>query len=183
MIKYRFRRSFCALGAIVVLGGCGQSDTVEIQLWMHEVQRNTKVFIEPIAAPKKFSPYAYEARELVEPFHPDKLEVAFAKAKASSKQDGGVRAPDMDRRRELLEGYPLDTVKMVGALNKKGLVFAVLEIDGNVHHAKIGNYIGMNFGMITHIAENAVHIKEVVQDASGEWVERDAKLELQEAQQ
>src|SRR5690606_39454584 len=98
-------------------------------------------------------------------------------------RDGGTKAPDMERRRELLEGQPLVMVKMVGALKRKGLVFAVLEIDGNVHHAKTANYIAMNFGMITHIAENAVHIKEVVQDASGEWVERDAKLELQEAQQ
>ena len=183
MTDYRIGRALCALGAAALLGGCWQSNTAEIQQWMNEVQRTTKVSIEPISKPKKFTPYAYAGRDLVEPFHPDKLEVAFAKAKAASGRDGGVKAPDMDRRRELLEGYPLDTVKMVGALNKKGLVFAVLEIDGNVHHAKIGNYIGMNFGMITHISENAVHIKEVVQDASGEWVERDAKLELQEAQQ
>ena len=183
MIDGRTYSSLCALSLAALLGGCGQSSTAEIQQWMNEVQRTTKVAIEPITKPKTFSPYTYEGKGLVEPFHPDKLEVAFAKAKTSSARDGGIKAPDMERRRELLESHPLDTVKMVGALNRKGLVFAVLEIDGNVHHAKIGNYIGMNFGMITHIAENAVHIKEVVQDASGEWVERDAKLELQEAQQ
>ena len=183
MIDFRARCFLGLLSSAMVLGGCGQSDTEEIQQWMTEVQRTTKVSIEPISRPKQFSPHMYEGNGVVEPFHPDKLEIAFAKAKSSSAQDNGVKAPDMERRRELLESYPLDTIKMVGALNKKGLVFAVLAIDGNVHHAKIGNYIGMNFGMITHIAENAVQIKEVVQDASGEWVERDAKLELQEAQQ
>jgi type IV pilus assembly protein PilP len=164
------------------LAGCGDSDTQEIQQWMNQVKRDAKVTVQPVPPPTQFSPFVYEGQGVVEPFHPDKLEILFAKAKASTSFSSGIKAPDMDRRKELLESYPLDTIKMVGALNKRGMTFAVLQIDGAVHHAKVGNYIGMNFGMITHIDENAINIKEVVQDASGEWVERDAKLELQEAQ-
>lgn len=170
------------IAAIVSLAGCSDSGTQEIEQWMTEVQRTTKVSIEPIEAPKKFSPFTYDSHAVVDPFHPDKLEVAFAKAKSASSSNSGVKAPDMERRKELLESYPLDAITMVGALNNRGMTLAVLRIDGNVHHAKVGNYVGTNFGMITNITEGTVHIKEVVQDASGEWVERDAKLELQEAE-
>jgi len=171
----------CMGVALLVLAGCEDGNNQEIQQWMMEVQRNTKVYVEPVDTPKKFSPYVYEANGVVDPFHPDKLEVIYAKGKAASVASG-IKAPDMNRRREVLESYPLDTITMVGTLKKQGLTFAVLQIDGNVHHAKVGNYIGMNFGMVTQIGEAEVNIKEVVQDAAGEWVERDAKLELLEEQ-
>ncbi|MGV3743108.1 MAG: pilus assembly protein PilP, partial [Burkholderiaceae bacterium] len=89
--------------------------------------------------------------------------------------------PDLDRRREALENFPLDTVKMVGTLNRRGLSFALLEVDKVVYQAKVGNYVGQNFGMITDINETEIELKEIVQDAAGDWVERKAKLELQEA--
>jgi type IV pilus assembly protein PilP len=86
----------------------------------------------------------------------------------------------MERRRELLESYPLDTLKMVGTLQKTGLSYALLQADKAIVQAKVGNYIGQNFGMITKVSETEIEIREIVQDASGEWVERKAKLELQE---
>lgn len=182
MMHFRFGMPATILVMTVALAGCGDSDTQEIQHWMNQVKRDAKVTVKPVPPPNQFSPFVYEAQEVVDPFHTDKLEILFAKAKTSASSSSGIKAPDMDRRKELLESYPLDTIKMVGALNKRGMTFAVLQIDGAVHHAKAGSYIGTNFGMITNIDENAIHIKEVVQDASGEWVERDAKLELQEAQ-
>jgi type IV pilus assembly protein PilP len=182
MMYFRLGTAAALLVVITSLTGCGDGDTQEIQEWMNQVKRDAKVTVKPVPPPTQFSPFVYEAQAIVDPFHPDKLEVIFAKAKASTSSGNGIKAPDMDRRKELLESYPLDAVKMVGALNKRGMTFAVLQIDGAVHQAKVGNYVGTNFGMITHIDENAVHVKEVVQDASGEWVERDAKLELQEAQ-
>lgn len=71
---------------------------------------------------------------------------------------------------------------MVGTLSKSGLTFALLQADKSVFQAKVGNYVGQNLGMIVRVTDNEVEIKEVVQDASGEWVEREAKLELQETQ-
>lgn len=180
------RRIVCLGGACVVLltlAGCADSGTQEIQQWMSEVQRNTKVHVEPVETPKKFSPFIYDANGVVDPFHPDKLEVVYAKRNSSSSVEGGIKAPDMNRRREVLESYPLDTIRMVGTLKNRGMTFAVIQINENVHHAKVGNYIGMNFGVVTRISEAEIAIKEVIQDASGEWVERDVKLELQEAQQ
>ena len=103
-------------------------------------------------------------------------------AKASAKGGSGIR-PDMDRRKELLENYPLDTVKMVGTMQQRGVFYAVLQIDRSVHHVVVGQHVGQNFGLITSISDDAVSIKEIVQDATGDWVERMSKLELQESKE
>jgi type IV pilus assembly protein PilP len=71
---------------------------------------------------------------------------------------------------------------MVGTLTKPGLTYALLQTDKSVFQVKVGNYVGQNLGMVTRITDSEVDIKEVIQDASGEWVEREAKLELQETQ-
>jgi type IV pilus assembly protein PilP len=54
-------------------------------------------------------------------------------------------------------------------------------VDKSIFQAKVGNYIGQNFGMIIKITDTEVQLKEIVRDASGEWVERQSKLELQES--
>jgi len=70
---------------------------------------------------------------------------------------------------------------MVGLIEDKKLRNALIQVDKTVYQARVGNYLGQNFGMITKITETEVEIKEIVQDAAGEWVERTATLELQEA--
>ena len=89
--------------------------------------------------------------------------------------------PDLERRREALEGLPLDQIKMVGTMRQNNVNVALLQGGGATHMIRVGNYIGQNFGQVTGISETEVQIKEIVQDAAGEWVERPATLELQEA--
>lgn len=160
------------------LAGCGDSGIQDVSQWMTEIKQQTKVSIKPLSEPKKFSPFSYDAKGREDPYSPNKLAVALAK----SKKNAGSIQPDLDRRREALEGYPLDTLSMVGTLAKPGLTYALLQADKSVFQVKVGNYIGQNLGMVTKITETEVEIKEIVQDASGEWVEREAKLELQETQ-
>jgi type IV pilus assembly protein PilP len=159
------------------LSGCSDGGVQEVQQWMDDVKRETKVSITPLSEPKKFTPFIYSAKSVVDPYNPSKLTIALAKAQASS--NNGFK-PDLDRRREPLESYPLDNLVMVGTLQKAGLSYALLQTDKTVFRAKVGNYVGQNLGMITRITETEVDIKEIVQDAAGDWVERKAKLELQE---
>jgi len=158
------------------MAGCGDGGVQEVKQWMEQVKQNTKVSIPKLSEPKKFVPFTYDGRASIDPYNPKKLAIAFAKLAANSK---GIR-PDFDRRREPLESYPLDALKMVGTLQKNGHSYAVIQADKMVFQAKVGHHIGQNFGEITKITENEVELKEIVQDASGEWVERKAKLELQE---
>lgn len=170
-------RALVAAAALSMLAGCGDGGVQELRQWMGEIRRQTPVTVQKIPEPKKFAPFAYGGKDLPDPYSPVKLSVALAKMQTNS--NSGLK-PDFDRRKEALESYPLDSIRMVGTLQKPGLNYALLQVDKTVFHAKVGNYIGENFGMITKISETEVEVKEIVRDASGEWVERPAKLELQE---
>jgi len=178
MTVARSARLILCSGMLLALAGCGDSGIEEVRQWMDETRRETAPSIPKLAEPKKFTPYAYQGKESVDPYDQAKLAVALAKVKAQN--SSGIK-PDLDRRREPLESFPLDTIKMVGTLQKPGLTYALLQVDKSVFQVKIGNYIGQNMGLITQISEDRVELKEVVQDAAGDWVERKTTLELQEA--
>ncbi|RBA24847.1 pilus assembly protein PilP [Herminiimonas fonticola] len=178
MKRYQWIRLGVSGLFLVGLFGCGDGGIHDVSQWMKEVRQQTRVSIKPLSEPKKFTPFSYDAKGREDPYSPNKLAVALAK----SKKDGGSIRPDLERRREALESYPLDNLRMVGTLAKPGLTFALLQADKSVFQVKVGNYIGQNLGMIVKITDTEVELKEIVQDASGEWVEREAKLELQETQ-
>lgn len=159
-----------------LLAGCGDSDVREVRDWMAEVQRDTHPSVKPLAEPKTFIPYAYGAREALEPFSQTKLLGELAKAAAIS---NNPNQPDTKRPRELLETFPLDTMNMVGTIEKSGTRYALLQIDRALYQVRPGQRIGQNFGVVTRVSDGAMDIREVVQDAAGEWVERMATLELQ----
>ena len=167
-----------AVIALSSLPGCGDGGVQELKEWMDGVRKQTPVSVQKIPEPKKFTPFPYGGKDLPDPYSPVKLAVALAKLQANS--SSGLK-PDLDRRKEPLENYPLDSIKMVGTLERPGLSYAILQVDKTVFQAKVGNYIGQNFGMITRITDAEVQLKEIVRDAAGEWIEPPAKLELQES--
>jgi len=178
MMRSRLISTALLLAVVALLSGC--SEDAEIREWMAQTKKQTSVMVPKISEPKIFTPVSYARKDSVDPFNSAKLSAAIAKLRA---QSGKGISPDMERRREPLEQYPLDTVKMVGVLQKPGLTYAILQVDKAIFQAKVGNYLGQNFGMITDVTETGVDLKEIVQDASGEWVERKARLELQESSQ
>ncbi|WP_343732039.1 pilus assembly protein PilP [Duganella sp.] len=169
------------LMALTLLTGCGDSDVQEVRTWMKQVEAQTKVQVPPLAEPKTFIPFAYQHKDELDPFNPNKLLAELAK-QAAQAGASGLR-PDTTRRKELLETYPLDTIKMVGTIEKKGVIHAVLQVDRAVHQVVVGQHLGQNDGRITSIDEHAVNLREIVQDATGDWVERQSKLELQESKE
>ncbi|WP_307155857.1 pilus assembly protein PilP [Duganella sp. Leaf126] len=166
-----------------LLAGCGDSDVQEVRAWMKQVDAETRVGVPPLAEPKTFIPFAYQQKDVLDPFNPNKLLSELARQNPDAGKEGGGLAPDLKRRKELLESYPLDTVKMVGTLEMRGTRYAVLQIDRNVYQVVKGQRLGQNDGVITAITDNTVSIREVVQDATGDWVEHLATLELQESKE
>jgi type IV pilus assembly protein PilP len=81
-----------------------------------------------------------------------------------------------------MEAYPLESIKYVGLISKSKLTYALLKTpDNGVQQVKIGNYVGQNFGMVTQIADSEIVLKEIVQDdLSGDWIERESSLALQQ---
>lgn len=164
------------MAAALALVGCS-NDQSELRAWMQEVRANTKPIQERIEEPKRFAPFRYEDAAQVDPFSPEKLATVL---EAPQRAGAGGLKPDLNRRREVLESYPLDTIRMVGHLANGQRNHALLQVDRTVYQAHVGSYAGQNFGVITRISENEVLLRELVQDAAGDWVQRDSTLRLQE---
>lgn len=161
----------------VMLFAACSADMSELQEWMEQQRREVRPSVQPLVAPKKFLPEPYVAQGGVEPFSPQKLSVAV---KQDASQSSALLAAEMGRRREPLEAYPLDSMSMVGSITRQSRRYALLRVDNLLHQVKVGDYLGQNFGRVTQITETDMSLREVVQDAAGEWVERSSTLQLQE---
>ena len=167
------------LPTLLSLAAC-DGENQELQAWMDQQRREVRPSIQALAAPKKFDPAPYANAQQVDPFSNQKLTVAI---KQEARQPNSLLAAEMNRRKEPLESYPLDTMAMTGSVVKGGVPFALLKVDNLVYYVKPGDHLGQNFGRITRITETEVSLREVVQDAAGEWTERTAALQLQERAQ
>ena len=178
MMVSRSTRWRCAAAglAIFALSACS-GEQEELQQWMDQQRREVKPNVQPLSPPKKFIPQPYAMSDGVEPFSPQKLTVAL---KQEARQPNSVIAAEYNRRKEPLEAFPLDSMTMVGSVVKNGQTYALLRVDNLLYQVKPGDYLGQNYGKITKITETGVAIREIVQDAAGEWIERPSSLQLQE---
>ena len=120
---------------------------------------------------------ALRALGAVEPFSTQKLTVAL---KQEARQPNSLLAAEINRRKEPLEAYPVDSMAMVGSVIRNGRPYALLKVDNLLYQVKPGDYLGQNYGKIIKISETDVAYREIVQDAAGEWIERNSALQLQE---
>ena len=164
-----------AVAAFALIACGGEQD--ELTQWMAQQRREVKPNVEPLSAPKKFTPQPYLAMNGVEPFSSQKLTVAL---KQEAKQPNSLLSAEINRRKEPLEAYPLDSMSMVGSVTKGGRPYALLRVDNLLYQVKQGDYLGQNYGKILRISETDVSLREIVQDAAGEWIERTSALQLQE---
>ena len=165
-----------ALLAAAFLAGCS-ADHEELSAWMERERREVKPKVPPLQAPKKFDPEPYTSAQAVDPFSAQKLTVAL---KQEARAPNSLLAAELNRRREPLEAYPLDSMSMVGSVSKQGAPYALLRVDNLLYQVKVGDYLGQNYGRITQIDETQIALREIVQDAAGEWIERPGVLQLQE---
>lgn len=164
------------LVALAALAGCGADDT-ELSAWMQQQKNEVRPSVQPLQPPKRFNPQAYTGADAVEPFSSQKLTVAL---KQEARQPSSLLAAELNRRKEPLEAFPLDSMTMVGSVSRQGAPYALLRVDNLLYQVKAGDYLGQNYGRITRITETEVSLREIVQDAAGEWIERSTSLQLQE---
>ncbi len=165
---------FAALTAsTLVLSGCGVGGDDDLRAWMAEQGAASRGKIDPIPPIRPYEAFTYNAFDQAEPFKPRKIETGK-----------GSRGPDLTRRKEALETYPLETLKMVGTLQRgKATIGLVRSTDNKVFQVRQGNYVGQNFGVITSVIEGEITLKELFQDGAGDWAERQSKIMLQEREQ
>lgn len=164
----------------VALTGCGASSQDELTQWMESQKKQTLPRIAPIPEPKQFKPESYNEASATEPFSSQKLTQALKRESTQAAVNGALIAPELARHKEALEAFPLDALMMVGSLMKAGQPVALIKVDNLLYQVRPGNYLGQNYGRVTSISETEVTLREIVQDAVGEWIERTATLQLQE---
>lgn len=160
----------CALA----LSACGGEEHSDLRQFVKESDKLPGGRIPPLPEVKPYEPFAYNAYDLTDPFKPRKIEPPKSTAK------GGLQ-PDFNRPREALESFALENLRMVGTLQQKGQVYALVKApDSSLYRVQSGNYMGQNFGRIVGISESDIKLKEIVQDSGGNWEEKEQALQLQE---
>ena len=159
---------------VLLLAGCGGNDHEDLRQWMAESSKGLRGGIPPLPQVRPYEPVAYDAQTAVSPFSSGRLR-GIADRK-------GAGMPDLNRPREPLEEFPLETMKFVGLFQDKKRLIAQVLVNGKTFDVRVGSYIGQNFGKVTAIvtaqSDEKILLKELVQEPDGAWVERQSELRL-----
>lgn len=174
--RLRARKSTVALLVVVAaaLTACGGKHE-DLQTYIADVKAQKKSTIPALPTPEAFEVFAYNEAVLRDPFVPKQAVVATSNSAANRLK------PDQKRERDVLEQFPVGSLKMMGSLEKDGKRWALIKTaDGTLHRTTQGRYLGQNDGKIIQINETKLELKEIVPDGLGGWVERMTTLSVNE---
>ena len=178
------KRFFCCAlaGALLLLAGCDSSRDEEVRNWVAEQRAQTRPRVKPLDEPKSYVPQDYTGQDGIDPFNSDKLILAIKNdANRASAANSALVEAERARRKEPLESFPLDTMAMVGSLTRGSQLVALVRVGSMLYQVHVGEHMGQNFGKVIGLSEDEMKLREIVQDAAGDWTERDTSLQLQES--
>lgn len=173
----KIARHVVASIAALFLAACGSEEHGDLKKELDTLTKDLRGHVDPLPQVKPYEPVPYTSEALIDPFRPERIEVAKAGGPPSIKG----RAPDTNRPKEPLEAFALESIQMLGTITQNQETFALVKAGANLYRVRKGNYMGQNFGVITSIDEGQISLKEIVQDGTGEWTERVSSLQLVEA--
>ncbi|MFA6052853.1 MAG: pilus assembly protein PilP [Methylobacter sp.] len=166
----------CAV-LLVLLAGCGD-DFADLNQYISDVKAKPKEPIKPLPEIKVIEPFVFNPEGLRDPFRP--LEQPEQADGTDVSKGSGIR-PDTTRRKEELEAFPLDGLKMVGTVAMNSSLWGLVKAsDGTTYRVQAGNYMGKNHGKIMRILDDKIELMEIVPDKPGTWREQQASLVLTE---
>ena len=167
-------RSAAFILPILLISGCGTDGMGDLRQFVKNAHADRKPRVEPLPEIQTHETFAYASEDGTDPFASYNLKPTGTAAVSGPR-------PDLNRRKDPLEEYPLDSLKMVGTLSRGTDVWVVIQAaDGTVHRAMVGDHMGQNFGMITKITEEKVELVELIQGPTGQWIERDGSIAIEE---
>jgi type IV pilus assembly protein PilP len=170
-------RALLALPLAVALTACGGGDLEDLQEFVEQVKARGGGRIEPLPEIKVPEIFAYQVQDQQDPFRPFAQDTG---PEVVASRGGGI-APPQNHIREELEQFPLDSLRMVGTVEKSDQVWGLVTApDGAVHRVQPGNYAGKNYGKITLVADDRIELTEIIADGLGGWQERQARMDLSE---
>ena len=171
------RAAFIAFASVALLGGCGSTSHQDLVDWMADQGKGARGHLDPIPQIKPYEPFVYNDFDLPDPFKPRKIE-------PQKSENTNKLAPDLNRRKEPLEAYPLESLSMVGTLEKGRTRYALIKTpERDLYQVRQGMHMGQNYGVITDVTDSDIKLKELMQDGSGDWSERTSTLNLLQADQ
>ena len=178
MASFKFiLRSFFSISILVGISACNQGFN-DLQQFVNQTKAKPPGRVEPIPPFVPYQNFEYTSQNLRDPFklvdfrRPEQIDDTI-NANAT-----GPR-PDIDRPREPLEDFPLDTLRFKGTVTKDntkwGLIFAP---DNTIHRVLEGNYLGQNHGRVISLTDVEIKLTEIVPDGLGNYIERSAAIAL-----
>jgi type IV pilus assembly protein PilP len=162
---------------VVALAACTGGEMDDLQQFVEEVKARGSGRVEPLPEIKVPEIFTYQVQDQQDPFRPFTQEGG---PEVVARPGGGI-APPANHIREELEQFPLDSLRMVGTVEKSEQVWGLVTApDGAVHRVQPGNYAGKNYGKITLVGDDRIELTEIVPDGLGGWQERQARLDLSE---
>lgn len=160
----------------LALSACGDGTYSDLDQFIRDSGKGLHGKVAPPPAIKPYEYYSYNAFDIPDPFNSLRIRLM--------KGEGGGLQPDFKRReerKEFLENFPLESLKMVGSLQQNKAIYALIRApDSTLHRVKVGDYLGQDFGLITAVLESEIRLKENVQDSNGDWAERVSTLMLED---
>ena len=177
----RLQKTVLAVSFCLVAGGltaCSGNNREDLRSYVEDVKSRKHTRIEPLPEFAPYETHLYSATNERDPFTAPVYSAPRSQVATGS---GDGVSPDFNRSREPLETEPLDSLRMVGTLERNGNSWALVRMsDSTIHRVKPGNYMGQNYGKIIQITESDVELTEIVPDGLGGWMERQAALALSE---
>ena len=162
----------------IVLSGCAR-DMSDLQTYVAEVKARKSTAIDPIPQMQPYEPYTYSRSGERSPFQPIAKDEP-ATIEAASVPPNTLR-PDLARNREPLEEFPLDGLRLLGTLEIRQQIYALVSApDGIVHRTTYGDHMGQNFGKVVSISDAQVQLEEIVPNGFGGYIKRMALVALSE---
>lgn len=175
-----YRRVLCrhmpATLTLLLISACADPGLPELEAYAERVRARPAGPLEPVPEVALVAPFPYLPRERRDPFMMDEQAADVAQRRNPS----GI-SPDPLRRKEPLEGYSLDSLRMVGTLEQDQTRWAlIMDPDGMLHRVRTGNYLGRNDGKITRVDPTELLLTEIIEKAPGEWDQRQASMALKQ---
>jgi len=170
-------KAIVACAVVLLLAACTGEEFGDLRSELKDRTKDMRGRIDPLPVVKPYEPVPYKVFDQMDPFSTAKIELV---TKSAGTGGGGGLKPDLNRPKEPLEAYPLESLKMVGVLQQRKASFALVKADTGLYRVGVGNYMGQNFGLITGISDSQIQLRELIQDAVGDWSERQSTMQLQE---
>ena len=161
-----------------LLVSCGR-EMRDLEDYVEQVKSREPPGIDPIPEVRPYQSYRYQANNLRNPFDASIFQAKIIEN--IGKRPNSAVSPDPNRTPEFLENFPLDTLRMVGTMEQRGSLWALIQTpEKTIQRIAAGNYLGQNNGKVLDVSDAGLKIEEIIPDGFGGWRKRDGTIALSE---